>query len=96
MGKVLEMISAQQPKEENDVWMVGEQLKEIAAESPEIAELLALADPDAVLFRAAFGRVQEELARAWEIIGRIGEKNPEKAAKFGAALVKITENGGKK
>lgn len=72
-----------------------ERAKAAENDKKETEKLLALADPDAVLFREIFGRVQEELARAWEIIGRIGEKNPEKAAKFGAALVKITENGGK-
>lgn len=55
MGKVLEMISAQQPKEENDVWMVGEQLKDIARESEEIAEILEkdLAVPEMGLAKAA-------------------------------------------
>lgn len=52
---VIEKISAMQPKDENDVWMVGEQLKEMAAESPEIAELLEkdLAVPEMSLEKAA-------------------------------------------
>lgn len=62
----------------------------------ETEKLLALADQDAVLFREAFGRVQVELSRAREILERIRAKDPEKAEKFETALVRITENGGKK
>lgn len=53
--KALELIERQQPKDENDVWMVGEQLKEMAAESPEIADILEkdLAVPEMSLAKAA-------------------------------------------
>ena len=52
---VIEKISAMQPKEENDVWMVGEQLKDIARESEETAEILEkdLAVPEMGLKQAA-------------------------------------------
>lgn len=40
MENLIEKIAAMQPKEQNDVWMVGEQLKDIARESEETAEIL--------------------------------------------------------
>lgn len=37
---VIEAITAQQPKEENDVWMVGEQLKDMLQQEPHLAEIV--------------------------------------------------------
>lgn len=37
---VIEAITAQQPKEENAVWMVGEQLKDMVRQEPQLAEIV--------------------------------------------------------
>lgn len=37
---VIEAITAQQPKEENAVWMVGEQLKDMLRQEPHLAEIV--------------------------------------------------------
>lgn len=37
---VIEAITAQQPKEENAVWMVGEQLKDMVRREPQLAEIV--------------------------------------------------------
>lgn len=77
------------------LWEAEERAKAAENDKKETEKLLALADPDAVLFREIFGRVQEELTKAREILERIRAKDPEKAEKFEVALVKITQNGGK-
>lgn len=55
MENLIEKIAAMQPKERNDVWMVGEQLKDIARESEETAEILEkdLGVPEMGLEKAA-------------------------------------------
>jgi hypothetical protein len=40
IGKVLDKISAQQPKERSAVWMVGEQLKDMVRAEPGIADII--------------------------------------------------------
>lgn len=37
---VIEAITAQQPKEENAIWMVGEQLKDMVRREPQLAEIV--------------------------------------------------------
>lgn len=76
--KVLEMISAQQPKEENDVWMVGEQLKDIARESEETAEIL----------EKDLGVPEMELAKAAAEIRKAADKK--RGGMRGASCVVIT------
>jgi hypothetical protein len=41
LNKAIEMIEAQQPKERTAVWMVGEQLKDMLRNEPQLAELVA-------------------------------------------------------
>ncbi len=40
LDKAIAAIEAQQPKERTAVWMVGEQLKDIIVDSPELAEIV--------------------------------------------------------
>ena len=40
LNKVIEAITAQQPKQRNDVWMVGEQLKDLLRAEPQWAEMV--------------------------------------------------------
>jgi protein involved in temperature-dependent protein secretion len=40
LDKVIEAITAQQPKLRNDVWMVGEQLKDLLRSEPQWAEMV--------------------------------------------------------
>lgn len=40
ISSAIEAITAQQPKEENAVWMVGEQLKDMLRKEPYLAEII--------------------------------------------------------
>lgn len=40
ISSAIEAITAQQPKEENAVWMVGEQLKDMLRQEPHMAEIV--------------------------------------------------------
>ena len=40
LNKAIEAITAQQPKQRNDVWMVGEQLKDLLRAEPQWAEMV--------------------------------------------------------
>lgn len=40
LSSAIEAITAQQPKEENAVWMVGEQLKDMLRQEPHMAEIV--------------------------------------------------------
>lgn len=40
LSSAIEAITAQQPKEENDVWMVGEQHEGMLQQEPHLAEIV--------------------------------------------------------
>lgn len=55
----------------------------------EAEKALAVADPDTVLFRELFSRVQKDIIEAKEILARIEGKDAEKAGKLREALGKV-------
>lgn len=71
----------------------AEKAKAEAAEAlqkrSEAEKALAIADPDTVLFRELFSRVQKDIIEAKEILARIEEKDTEKAGKLREALGKV-------
>lgn len=66
-------------------------LKETGERLAAAEKAAAMSDPDAVLFREIFGRIQRECITAREILGRMEAKDGERAGKFRAALRKVLE-----
>jgi len=76
--KAIEAIGKQQPKARNAVWMVGEQLKEIAAHEPDSA-LMLLEDlqSEGMSLENAEKKIAERAAK--NKVGRVGCVTPAEA-----------------
>ena len=76
--KAIEAIGKQQPKARNAVWMVGEQLKEIAAHDPDCA-LMILEDlqSESMGIKEAEKKIAERAAK--NKVGRVGCVTPAEA-----------------
>lgn len=88
----IEKISAQQPKARNDVWMVGEQLKDILRDEPEWAEMVArdLENP-AQRLEAAAQRIRDRAKQ--NRAGNVGCVTPAEADEIIRKLYGIPPRG---
>ena len=93
LNKAIEAITAQQPKLRNDIWMVGEQLKDLLRAEPQWSDMILqdLRNPNQSL-EAVARQIREKASK--NRVGNCGCVTPAEAEKIVRNVYGIPENNG--